>query len=76
MNLRDLTKKYGRNKGLNIEAVQLFASQLLIALRHLRKQQVGRTPRRGGAGGVGVRREHLRKQSRWGGSGPGQVLID
>lgn len=40
MNLRDLTKKYGRNKGLNIEAVQLFCCQLLIALRHLRKNNV------------------------------------
>lgn len=40
MNLRDLTKKYGRNKGLNVEAVQLFACQLLIALRHLRKNKV------------------------------------
>jgi serine/threonine-protein kinase PRP4 len=33
MNLRDLTKKLGRNKGLNVDAVQLFACQLLIALR-------------------------------------------
>ncbi len=40
MNLRDLTKKVGRNKGLNVEAVQLFTCQLLIALRHLKKNQV------------------------------------
>jgi hypothetical protein len=33
MNLRDLTKKLGRNKGLNVDAVQLFACQLIIALR-------------------------------------------
>jgi serine/threonine-protein kinase PRP4 len=38
-NLRELTKKYGRNKGLNVEAVQLFSCQLLIALRHLKKNQ-------------------------------------
>ncbi|GFH21630.1 protein kinase domain-containing protein, partial [Haematococcus lacustris] len=40
MNLRDLTKKLGRNKGLNVEAVQLFTCQLLIALRHLKKNGV------------------------------------
>eukprot|EP00955_Chlamydomonas_euryale_P072375 361381-Chlamydomonas_euryale.AAC.1 len=40
MNLRDLTKKYGRNRGLDIKAVQLFACQLLIALRHLKKNAV------------------------------------
>lgn len=39
-NLRELTKKYGRNKGLNVEAVQLFSCQLLIALRHLKKNEV------------------------------------
>jgi hypothetical protein len=40
MNLRDLTRKVGRNKGLAVEAVQLFACQLLIALRHMKKQNV------------------------------------
>ena len=40
MNLRDLTKKYGRNKGIDIKAVQLFTSQLMIALRHCKKNRV------------------------------------
>lgn len=40
MNLRDLTRKFGRNKGINIKAVQLFTCQLLIALRHLRRNNV------------------------------------
>lgn len=40
MNLRDLTKKYGRNKGIDIGAVQLFTCQLLLALRHLKKNGV------------------------------------
>ena len=40
MNLRDLTKKYGRNKGIDIKAVQLFTSQLIVALRHLKKNRV------------------------------------
>jgi serine/threonine-protein kinase PRP4 len=40
MNLRDLTKKYGRNKGIDIKAVQLFTYQLMVALRHLKKNKV------------------------------------
>nr|BCL66282.1 serine/threonine-protein kinase PRP [Volvox reticuliferus] len=40
MNLRDLTKKYGRNKGLNVTAVGMYTAQLLVALRHLRKNGV------------------------------------
>jgi serine/threonine protein kinase len=40
MNLRELTNKYGRNVGLNISAVGIYASQLLLALRHLRKCNV------------------------------------
>lgn len=39
MNLRELTLKYGRNVGLNIMAVGVYAAQLLVALRHL--QQCG-----------------------------------
>lgn len=35
MNLRELTLKYGRNVGLNITAVAIYAGQLLVALRHL-----------------------------------------
>lgn len=37
MNLRELTNKYGRGVGLNINAVGLYTSQLLLALRHMRR---------------------------------------
>ncbi len=40
MNLRELTNKYGRGVGLNINAVGLYACQLLIALRHLKRCRV------------------------------------
>lgn len=40
MNLRDLTKKYGRNVGLNVAAVGMYTAQLLVALRHLKKANV------------------------------------
>eukprot|EP00879_Flechtneria_rotunda_P014246 GHRR01014883.1.p1 GENE.GHRR01014883.1~~GHRR01014883.1.p1 ORF type:complete len:921 (+),score=358.42 GHRR01014883.1:205-2967(+) len=40
MNLRELTLKYGRNVGLNITAVAIYASQLLVALRHLQQCRV------------------------------------
>ncbi|MEW5315716.1 MAG: hypothetical protein WDW38_007124 [Sanguina aurantia] len=40
MNLRDLTKKYGRNVGLNVAAVGMYTAQLLVALRHLKKASV------------------------------------
>lgn len=36
MNLRELTKKYGRGVGLNVGAVRLYTAQLLQALYHLR----------------------------------------
>ena len=36
LNLREVLKKYGRNVGLSIGAVQAYATQLLIALKHLR----------------------------------------
>ena len=36
MNLREVIKKFGRNVGINIKAVQAYATQLLIALRHLK----------------------------------------
>ena len=36
INLRELTKKYGRGIGLNIGAVRAYAAQLLTALYHLR----------------------------------------
>lgn len=35
MNLRDLTKKYGRGIGLHINAVKVYAAQMFIALLHL-----------------------------------------
>ena len=34
-NLREVIKKFGRNVGINIKAVQTYATQLFIALRHL-----------------------------------------
>jgi serine/threonine-protein kinase PRP4 len=40
MNLRELTNKYGRNVGLSIKAVGVYAAQLLIALRHLKRCRV------------------------------------
>lgn len=40
MNLRELTLKYGRNVGLNIQAVAIYAGQLLVALRHLQQCRV------------------------------------
>eukprot|EP00775_Hariotina_reticulata_P005775 gene5775-6014_t len=40
MNLRELTLKYGRNVGLNISAVAIYAAQLLVALRHLQQCKV------------------------------------
>lgn len=36
INLRELTKKYGRGIGLNLRAVHAYAHQLLWALYHLR----------------------------------------
>lgn len=36
MNLRELTNKYGRGVGLNIQAVRMYAAQLLQALHHMK----------------------------------------
>jgi serine/threonine-protein kinase PRP4 len=36
MNLRELTKRYGRGIGLSLSAVRIYARQLLVALYHLR----------------------------------------
>ncbi|KAH7445400.1 hypothetical protein KP509_01G007000 [Ceratopteris richardii] len=36
MNLREVLKKFGRNIGLNLGAVRVYAKQLFIALKHLR----------------------------------------
>ena len=35
MNLREITKKVGRNIGLNLPAVQLFTKQLLLVSLYL-----------------------------------------
>jgi len=36
MNLREVLKKYGRNVGLSIHAVQKFAYQMLLSLKHIK----------------------------------------
>lgn len=36
LNLRELVKKYGRNIGLNVKIVRIFAYQMLRALSHMR----------------------------------------
>jgi len=40
MNLREVLKKYGKNVGINVEAVRSYSHQLLLSLRHLRKCNV------------------------------------
>lgn len=40
MNLREVLKKYGKNVGLSIKAVQLFAQQLFKALHLLKKCEI------------------------------------
>jgi serine/threonine-protein kinase PRP4 len=40
MNLREVLNKYGRNAGLNLEAIQSYAHQLLLALTHLHKWKI------------------------------------
>jgi len=35
MNLRDTIKKFGKNVGINVTAVRMYARQLLIGLKHL-----------------------------------------
>ena len=37
MNLREVLKKYGKNVGININAVRSYSQQLLLALKLLRK---------------------------------------
>ncbi|KAG6557169.1 hypothetical protein Mapa_001096 [Marchantia paleacea] len=36
MNLREILKKFGRNIGINLNAVRVYAKQLFIALKHLK----------------------------------------
>jgi len=40
MNLRELVKKYGRDVGLNIGAVQKYAEQLMIGLHHMHRCKI------------------------------------
>jgi len=40
MNLREVIKKFGHNRGINIEGVQVFAKQMFIGLKHLRKSKI------------------------------------
>ncbi len=40
MNLRDVVRRYGRDVGLNLQAVRVYAHQLLLALSHLAKNEV------------------------------------
>ena len=40
MNLRDVVRRYGRDVGLNMQAVRAYAHQLFLALSHLAKNQV------------------------------------
>lgn len=36
MNLREVLKKFGRNIGISLKAVRTYATQLFLALKHLR----------------------------------------
>ncbi|SPO27152.1 related to mRNA splicing-associated serine-threonine protein kinase [Ustilago trichophora] len=40
MNLRDVVRRYGRDVGLNMQAVRAYAHQLFLALSHLAKNSV------------------------------------
>ena len=40
MNLRETLKKFGKDVGINIGAVRMYARQLLIALRHLAELRI------------------------------------
>ncbi|CAO2201428.1 unnamed protein product [Urochloa humidicola] len=40
MNLRELLKKFGRNIGLKLAAVRIYAKQMFIALKHLKDCKV------------------------------------
>ncbi|SPC67428.1 related to mRNA splicing-associated serine-threonine protein kinase [Ustilago sp. UG-2017b] len=40
MNLRDVVRRYGRDVGLNMQAVRAYAHQLFLALSHLVKNSV------------------------------------
>ncbi|TKY87838.1 hypothetical protein EX895_003419 [Sporisorium graminicola] len=40
MNLRDVVRRYGRDVGLNMQAVRAYAHQLFLALSHLAKNSI------------------------------------
>eukprot|EP00658_Telonema_sp_P-2_P014771 TRINITY_DN15639_c0_g1_i3.p1 TRINITY_DN15639_c0_g1~~TRINITY_DN15639_c0_g1_i3.p1 ORF type:complete len:323 (+),score=91.07 TRINITY_DN15639_c0_g1_i3:836-1804(+) len=40
MNLREVIKKFGNNRGINIGAVHKFAKQMFVALKHLKRCKV------------------------------------
>jgi len=40
MNLRDVVKKYGKSCGISLSAVKIYAKQLFIALKHLKRCEV------------------------------------
>jgi serine/threonine-protein kinase PRP4 len=40
MNLREVLKKYGKDVGINIKAVRVYAQQLFLALAHLKKCKI------------------------------------
>eukprot|EP00210_Caulerpa_lentillifera_P004057 g3870.t1 len=40
MNLRELTKKFGRDVGLSLDGVGHFTAQLLVALKHLKMNKI------------------------------------
>lgn len=40
LNLREVVKRYGKDVGLNMQAVRTYAQQSLVALAHLRQEQI------------------------------------
>ncbi len=40
MDLREVIKKYGRDIGITIQAVKIYAKQLFIALKHLKSLKI------------------------------------
>eukprot|EP01104_Vermistella_antarctica_P004993 TRINITY_DN153_c0_g3_i3.p1 TRINITY_DN153_c0_g3~~TRINITY_DN153_c0_g3_i3.p1 ORF type:complete len:481 (+),score=121.68 TRINITY_DN153_c0_g3_i3:1341-2783(+) len=40
MNLREVTKKYGKNRGISLSAVRSYGQQIFVALRHLEKCRI------------------------------------
>jgi len=40
MDMREVIKKYGRDVGITIQAVKLYAKQLFVALKHLKSLKI------------------------------------